>query len=173
MRLFIALDLSEETVSELERLQTELIDENVKCSLTKSFHLTLKFLGEVKENDVSEILNRLDKVNFKEFSLKLDKLGVFEDNGEIKVLWVGIEKNEILNELYNQIKDALPEFRNDKEFSPHLTLARIKSADTKKLMEKINQTKVQSIDSHISYFSIYKSILTQKGPVYEKIEEFI
>jgi RNA 2',3'-cyclic 3'-phosphodiesterase len=172
MRLFIAIDLSKEAVSELQRLQNELIDENVKCSLSKSFHLTLKFLGEVKEKDVSELLNKLDKVNFKEFTLTLDKLGVFSDSGEIKVLWVGIEKNEILTDLYSQIKKILPEFKNDKEFSPHLTLARIKSADNKNFMKKINQAKVNKVEFKVSLFSLYRSTLTKDGAYYEVIEEF-
>lgn len=172
MRLFIAVDLSDEAINELRRLQKEIIDDTVKCSRSKSFHLTLKFLGEVKDKDISQILDRLDKVNFKEFSLTLDKLGVFSDNNEIKVLWVGIEKNEILTDLYRQIKNTLPEFKNDKEFFPHLTLARIKSADTESFMNRINQAKVNKVEFKVILFRLYKSTLTKDGAYYEVIEEF-
>lgn len=173
MRLFIAVDLSKEAINELEKLQDELIDENIKCSLSKSFHLTLKFLGEVKEKDVSDLLNKLDLVNFKEFTLKLDKLDVFSVNGEIKVLWVAIEKNDVLMELHSQIKNVLPEFKNDKEFSPHLTLARIKSVDNKdNFMKKINQANVNPVEFKVTSFQLYKSTLTKDRAYYEVIEEF-
>ncbi len=173
MRLFIAVDLSNETLNELERLQNELIDANLDCSRSKSFHLTLKFLGEVNKKSVATIVKELEKIKFKEFGLTLGNLGVFEHEGMIKVLWAGIEKSDALDDLYNAIKCVLHEFKNDKDFSPHLTLARIKSVDNKQVfMDKLEKTKANKITSQVNSFVLYKSTLTHSGAVYEKIKEF-
>ncbi|MBR9690322.1 RNA 2',3'-cyclic phosphodiesterase [Candidatus Woesearchaeota archaeon] len=170
MRLFIAIDLSKEAKQELKRLQQELFDDNIKVSAAKSFHLTLRFLGDVEKPD--KIIEALKKVEFSPTKLKLSELGVFPNKNYVRVVWVGIEENKKILELHKQIQEALKpfNFKEDFDFKPHLTLGRVKFVrDKSEFIRKLESIKVESAESDVKEFILYKSTLTPDGPFYEKL----
>ena len=65
MRMFIAIDVSEELKGYLAGVQKEIYSEFAKLVFTSDFHITLKFLGDVSEEKFQEIINSLDKINSK------------------------------------------------------------------------------------------------------------
>ena len=103
MRLFIAIDFKEQE-GYLKSLQEQLpSDDIVKIKKVKKFHLTLKFLGEVEEDQVEEIKERLSKIKFKPFTTTLTGLGFFPDKKYVKVIWIGCTPTEPLIALEEQI----------------------------------------------------------------------
>jgi len=180
MRTFIALNLSQEIIKELESLEKELksVDSDIKWSKPHNIHITLKFLGEVSEDQIVAIKQILDDVSkrIKPFDITLSKLGAFPSLDRMKVIWVGIDEGSkdiaATASLIENSCEKLGFLKEDREFSAHLTLGRVKSGRNKiKLKEKILSLEVKSLKHVIDKIVLYKSTLTQEGPIYEAIYE--
>jgi 2'-5' RNA ligase len=172
MRLFVAFEISENVKQVLLGLQKKLAG---RLTLVKDFHLTLKFLGEVEESKVDSIKESLGKIVFENFDCTLSQLGVFPDEKYVKVIWVGLEPHDAICSLQKDVDDATSKFgiKMDKNFIPHLTLARVKSIDNKKeFLDALKQVVVAKDTFNVSSFKLIKSTLTPQGPVYETIGEF-
>jgi RNA 2',3'-cyclic 3'-phosphodiesterase len=177
MRLFIAIGISEGARQEIISLKRELGFIKGSFSRDENLHITMKFLGEVADENVENICSRLSCVAVKPFRLRLDKIGVFPNEHTPSVIWASAEPLEPQAELKKQIDLALPEFRADYPFQSHITIARIKSinADERtKLSASIRAAsqKMNKIEFEVNGFTLFKSVLTKEGPVYEKIKEF-
>jgi len=168
MRLFIALELPEEVVAELKRLQAEL--DLFGLRPVKDFHLTLKFLGDVPEPKIGKIKEILSQTNFKPFEAELSETGVFPNMDFVKVIWAGITGEPILI-LQKDIDLGLEQlgFGRDNRFKPHLTLARVNFIkDKHALAKKLKSLSVNPIRFKVTEFKLIESTLTPKGPVYEE-----
>jgi 2'-5' RNA ligase len=173
MRLFIAFDVSEEVKNYLLGLQKKLPSDS-KFNLVKEFHLTLKFLGDVDTDKVDAIKAFLSNISSNQFTAKTRGLGVFPDEKMIRVVWVGLEPEEKIAALQQEIEKALLDmFPRDTRFHPHLTLARVKSVkDKKDFIEQLNKLTIKEIEFQVNSFKLIKSELTPDGPVYEDLAEF-
>jgi len=172
MRCFLSIELSNETINELVRIQKELGPFlNAKFVEPENLHLALKFFGEVDEKDVKDIVKNLREIKFPKFSVFLGKMGFFPNEALMRVLWVGLESEKV-HELYNQIEDNLVAFK-DSGFESHVTLARIKSIKNKgEFLKKIQEINIKPLPFEIKDFVLKKSTLTEKGPIYEDVERF-
>ena len=172
MRLFIAIGFDElkDYFLELQKL----LPKNAKLSLTKSFHITLKFLGEVQPEKVESIINDLKKVKSEPFSAFLDTVGIFPTENYIRVVWVGLNPEEKILELQKQIDEALSRlFKKEKDFKAHITLARVKYPEDKKaFVQQLKKIKIENKKINIKDFRLIKSTLTSKEPVYEDLAVF-
>ena len=122
MRLFIAIQLSEDMRREVRRIQDVFRRKGVSGNYTKeeNFHLTLAFIGEYP--DPEPILEILDALPLTPFEMKLEGIGAFGD-----LWWVGLEKCEPLHAYVRGLRRALAEGGipfDRKRFSPHITLIR-------------------------------------------------
>lgn len=142
----------------------------------ENLHLTLKFLGEVREErirDISEILKEISK-GFKKFEVTLQGIGAFPNQSSPRVIWTGVEKGrKEMIELQKEIEERLVPLGFKKEergFHPHLTIARVKGrGDFKELFETDYKSRTFLIDKII----LFKSTLTPKGPIYEELEKLL
>ncbi len=166
MRLFIAIDIPEYLTTPLkESIKTK------GLNLTKDSHLTLKFLGDVE--DPNPIIEKLKTISFKPFKISLNKTGVFPNNNYIRVVWVDIQPKEQTITLQKQITEQLSEFKEQYEFSPHITLARVKFLEDKEsFLNKLNLLKLNKETFEVTHFKLIKSTLTSEGPVYEDIATY-
>jgi 2'-5' RNA ligase len=172
MRLFIALDFDD---SEYFRdIQKQIPSDTAKLTITKTFHLTLKFLGGVPDDKVGEIKDRLKQVKFEPISLSTDKIGVFPNESYVKVVWIGLKDGNKVIELQQQVEKALEGmFPKDTRFHPHITLARVKFVkDKEAFSKKLKEINVESKEFSLKSFKLIKSTLTGEGPVYEVLEDF-
>ncbi|VVB81747.1 RNA 2',3'-cyclic phosphodiesterase [uncultured archaeon] len=167
MRLFIAFDVSKEAKEHILEVQKQLTD--AKLTLTKSFHLTLKFLGEVTPAKAEEIKNKLKTVQFKPFKAHLNGTGVFPNENYVRVVWIGIEPADVICELQKKIDDALGS--KEKDFKPHITLARVKFSD-KQFAEKIKKLKVEPVSFEVKEFKLIESKLESEGPEYTDVAKY-
>lgn len=172
MRAFIAIDLPEEAKEELRKVQKFL--KGGKFSLTKDFHITLKFLGELTPDKAEVIKEKLSPIKFASFQMRLSTAGVFPGSSNIRVVWVGAIPEEEIKKLQEQIDESLKEFfPKEKDFKSHITIARVKFVDNKKeLIDSINNIKIEKIKFNVENFKLKKSTLTREGPVYEDIAVF-
>jgi RNA 2',3'-cyclic 3'-phosphodiesterase len=174
MRLFIAIEVPEEISKLLHSLQESIFIPG-KATKTKSFHLTLKFLGDVDKKILSDLVDKLSQIKFDRFTATLSGIGTFPNINNPRVLWIGIEPHDTINALQKQADYATQKlgFEIDKRFHPHLTLARIKFLEDKAEFKNIiSNTKPPEASFPVTDFKLIKSVLTPQGPEYEVLETF-
>ncbi|HBG27100.1 MAG: 2'-5' RNA ligase [Planctomycetes bacterium GWF2_41_51] len=182
MRCFIAADISSELRGRIEKLQSELKRKlknpaGIKWVNPELIHLTLKFLGDVQDDMAEEICQTLEIVcdGIKSFELEFSRVGCF--GRPPKVLWLGVEKpSEELQKLAADLEDAFAELGFEKEqrdFSPHLTLARVKEGFKDRTLPQTiaDFGKVDAPKIKIDGVCFYKSQLTSDGPVYTLLKK--
>lgn len=180
-RLFVAIDIDNDGISKIIPLQNALKKDLKEVRWTKenTWHITLKFLGEVEKSKLGEICKVLNDLNYKgsPFNIEFEKLDYFPDYKYPRVLILEIKNNPHLSSLVNLIEDKfffMGFKKEDREFRGHLTLGRIK--DTRKFLQ-INKDYKKVIDmkfDHSFYmdrFYLYRSELRKEGPQYTKLLE--
>ena len=179
MRLFIAIDLPNnvmESLSELQEKLKENMGEEDRISFVKTdnIHLTLKFLGEVKEDKIESIKERLRSVKYNKFKLSISEIGVFPDNKPIRVIWVGVKEEEQLFELHKLIDFSMSKyFALERDFKGHMTLGRVKMLkEWKGFSKQIKTMKIEEHSFDVDRFQLVQSKLMPKGPEYTVIEEY-
>jgi len=154
MRILYALEFEANTKDSFVLLQQDLIPYCPKATFTRSInlHLTLCFLGEVKGHSLSTLKEILFALEFKPLHVKFDHLEISRKRKE-KILWLGIEKNQQLEEMQSHLSKNLQEnnlLLNEDGFHPHITLA--SGAKGRHLPEiepfEVTSTKVSLMHSH-------------------------
>lgn len=169
MRLFIAVNLPKEVKDYLWQLKEEYHGlGKIKFTPKKDYHITLKFLGEVKEDRLEEIKQRLSNVHLNSFTASLYELGHFNYG----VLWVSSDPKEKIIELARKVDEQLLEYPNDYPPNPHITLARIKSLKNKKEFEKKLGIEVKKMEFRVASFELMKSELSKDGSKYSIMETY-
>lgn len=169
MRLFIAIELPKELNEKMSEIKEKLKTEDAKTTLTKENHLTLKFLGDVEDSKIDDVKEALKKVEFKSYKSKLNNIGVFPNENYIKVIWVGVKPEEETKELKKKVDSVLEgfNFKDDFDFHPHITLARVKFVkDKPKFKELIHSLKIEDSEFEVKEFKLIKSELKPEGPEY-------
>jgi 2'-5' RNA ligase len=182
MRLFVAIELPEEIrefLSELTSFKSPV--EGVNFVQKENFHITLKFLGEVKESLIPEITNKLNKIasEFSDFTLNITHPGVFPDKSKPRVIWIGTENTDIMKTMAKKIDEELSQFgfqREERDFKSHITLARVKNPKNgkyvfEKVLKKFSEKSLE-FSFQIKEFVLMKSTLTPKGSVYDVLQRF-
>jgi 2'-5' RNA ligase len=181
MRAFISAELPNDLKKMITAATAGLreIESGIKWVEEQNLHLTLKFLGWVEEKDIDKML-RLAEESAKgtgSFKLKLAGMGTFPEGKSPRVIWVGItEGGERLKEIAEKLENQLSQagFRSEeREFSTHLTLGRVKDKKGVDLVkEKMKESKDQVFgELVVDHINIMKSTLTPKGPIYEIVKE--
>ncbi len=133
MRLFIAITLSENSKNLLARKRNIIkndIKQNLKWVKVENWHLTLKFLGETREDKIPEIkeILRETSLNYYKFPIKFDGLNAFPGFKHPKVIFFDIKKGKNnLIKIHREIDASLAQIgfeQENKKYTPHLTLAR-------------------------------------------------
>jgi RNA 2',3'-cyclic 3'-phosphodiesterase len=133
MRLFVALDLTPAIREEISQFCANMraAMPDARWVRVESIHVTLKFIGEVKEDIVPKIREALAKVHSSAgVDLNVHGVGFFPNARRPRVFWAGMEASSNLANIAAQVETALEPIgipRESREFRPHLTLARIES----------------------------------------------
>ena len=178
LRSFIAIELSETLKNELTGLQLKLkkCGADVRWIKPENIHLTLKFLGDIEEQIVENIVKTIKGTckEFKPFSIDIKGTGLFPNPRSPRVLWVGVNGSEDVIRFQGEIKDrmsALGFKREKRRFIPHLTLGRFKSPQGKgPLLEKIELLKSSSFGIiNVLTISLMQSELSPAGAQYRRL----
>lgn len=170
MRCFIGIDLSLEATKEIKRLQRIIKPHFVgKTTSSENLHLTLKFLGEIKDANLNEIKKRLSSIKYRRFELTLEDIGVFSQE-IIKIVWVKVSTVPLQQLIDNCLNDI---FKPEHRFMGHVTIARVKKLkDKDKFLKLINSTNINMIAFIVREFYLKESILTKEGPIYKIINKY-
>jgi 2'-5' RNA ligase len=129
MRIFIGIDLDPQVRAWISRFLegVESFAPEARWVRPESLHITLKFIGEQKPERVEAITERLWRVEGSAFEIRSAGYGFFPTAKAPRVFWIGIQAGPQLAELAESIDVAVAEVgipREDRPYSPHLTLAR-------------------------------------------------
>lgn len=174
MRCFVGVDLpdsiKEEIYNKLRELQKKYTD--FKWVPRENLHITLKFLGEIEEKLGAELRKNLQLISkeIKPFKLKIHGFGGFPSLRSPRVLWIGVEdKEDQLKKIHLRIEEISRKFGikgENRDFSPHLTVARIKTFID---LRGENFPKIEK-EFWVSSFTFFESILKPEGAMYKVIE---
>ena len=129
IRAFISLDIPHNVTHHIVQIMKEIKETgmNLKFVEPENLHFTLKFLGNIPEEEAAKLATKLESFKFNAFTVVLTKIGVFPDIAYPKVIWLGMEDEQKLKKLHKDLLEHL-ELKEDKqEFIPHLTIARVRS----------------------------------------------
>ncbi|SDA46888.1 RNA 2',3'-cyclic phosphodiesterase [Methanobrevibacter millerae] len=180
IRAFLAIDLDDDLKPKINKVMREFkkIDAHIKYVDLQNLHFTLKFFGDIDTEGIDLIASKVEKVinDFDSFNIKIKGCGAFPNKNRIKVIWVGLDEDEILKDLHDKLDNEFNEigFDLDRKFSSHLTIGRMKSAKGK---DKVKKTIEEYADVDIgtmkvNAITLKKSTLTPSGPIYEDLIEF-
>lgn len=142
-------------------------------------HLTLKFLGDVSSSNLDLIKQMLTReaAQYPAFDLEVDGIGSYPTSRRPRVLWVGLNAPAALVSLQRAIETAASRLGYESEergFSPHLTIGRVRqtasAAELQKIRAALEATKIGRIGStHVDAVHLFKSDLQPSGSVYTKL----
>ena len=160
MRLFIAIQLSDEMKKSVISTMHELKKAGVKGSYVpaQNLHVTLAFIGETK--DSGAVKDAMKTVFCKPFRMAFTDMGTFDN-----LLWVGIKGNQGLNKLARHVGEALDAAEipyDHKKFVPHVTIIRKMGGPWKKVPAPKGEMMVKKV-------SLMKSDLKDGKRVYSEI----
>lgn len=180
IRSFIALPSSSDLKNALRELQASLIQEkaDVKWDTLDKFHITLKFLGNVDLEKITELSESLTAVTSGSaaFQLVYNAVGAFPDLVHPRIIWAGAQTNEALTSLQHEIELACARlgFPTDpRAFHPHITLGRVKgTTNVGRLTAKVKSITFEPRETACSEVLLIKSELRPTGSVYTTLNSF-
>lgn len=174
-RLFTAIDIPDEIRDEICGLHRNI--SGLKWIPSGQIHMTLRFIGETDDEQFNLIKKALDNIRHKQFSLTISDIGFFPDIKHPNIFWMGTGQSQELDELKNDIDKILFETiglpPEERAFTPHITLARIKGVDEKFLhifSSEFNMFKNHKIQ--INEFILYSSKLIPEGAIHQKEKNY-
>lgn len=182
MRTFIAVEIPAEIKEKIGRYIDSLRGsfKNVKWVSPENLHLTIKFLGEVKEKDLGALIKCMEPIlsDFSAFDLALEHTGFFPSFKNPKVIWIGSDGGaDNLLDIFQELEHCLENIgfdRDSRMFSPHLTIGRVKRYNSKNSTGSNFDGDIPEFDPvkfNVNGIVLIKSTLTPQGPIYEKLYE--
>ena len=179
MRLFTGIDLPPEVIFKLEDLLQRLKPTaQINWSPPRNLHVTTKFIGEWPEERLAELKSVLGALPERvPIAITIEKLGFFPNPHSPRVFWAGVHAGDDLTSLARDTEEALAPLGIAKEqraYSPHLTLARIKTPGKQpELLQAVAKLPSLEFGSFVAdRFYLYQSRLAPSGSVYTKLSEF-
>ena len=174
-RIFLAINLPEETKKELASLKEQLSGLPLRWTALHNLHLTLVFLGNTSENELQKVqkIAKEVAVQHKPFSFTLSSLAYGPNEKKPRMIWAKGEIPKELSILQKNLQKAL-EQTNEHSFSLHITLARLREWEFKK-MEPEERPEIQkeiSLRVLVSSFEIMESKLKRAGTEYKILETY-
>jgi RNA 2',3'-cyclic 3'-phosphodiesterase len=192
LRLFIALDIDDEIRQRIGRFLEGVsgFAPDAHWVRLESVHITLKFIGEQPPEIVPALVEKLSDIRLPPFPLAFSGFGFFPSPKSPRVFWIGIQAGPELQKLASTIDDATAQLgipKEERAFSPHLTLARKSGGsgaprrqkdDGPNLVFQRLQAKLATMPAPefgtmtAREFFLYQSQLSRTGARYTKLHGF-
>jgi 2'-5' RNA ligase len=192
VRIFIGIDLDDAIRTGIARFLDGVrgFAPDVRWVTVDSLHITLKFIGEQKTEQVETIRERLRRIESPPIEIRLASSGFFPTARSPRVFWIGIESGPQLAQLARDIDTAAAELgipREERAFSPHLTLARGSGGSGSPKWRKSDRpnSDFSVLDKRLAAmpaldfgtmtareFILYQSQLSPKGSKYTKLQRY-
>ena len=181
VRCFIAIEIPKPVQTLLKSVQTRLQPEIRKVSWTRSvnFHLTLKFLGDVRSEAIDAVREVVENVatTHPPFVIEFGGIGAFPTLARPRVIWVGIKNGAAtVSHLAKAVNQGLKHlgFPMDNRFHPHLTLGRLRSPVNLQPLKNVLR-KYETIDDatvYVNEVTVMQSQLHSNGAIYTPLNCF-
>src|SRR5262249_42153712 len=136
----------------------------------ENLHLTLRFIGEVDGGHAEDIFHALSSVRPKRFDLTLSGVGHFESKGEVRQLWVRVERNADLVALRDRIDSTMVRMGLEPEgrrFTPHAPRAKLKDTPVHRVSTFLaHHALFRAGPIPVDHFTLFSSYLQGTGPIY-------
>ncbi|HTD23330.1 MAG TPA: RNA 2',3'-cyclic phosphodiesterase [Terriglobales bacterium] len=188
MRLFVAIDLDDAIQQRIERFMESVRESapEVRWVSPASLHITLKFIGESAQHDT--IKEKLSTIQARKTQISFRGIGFFPTPRSPRVFWIGVEADDHLVQAARSVDEALLPLGIEKEeraFTPHLTLARSGSGNPQRERTDGPNKKFQHLQERLARmtppdfgtmtaheFFLYQSKTAPSGAVYTKLARF-
>ncbi len=175
-RLFVAIDLPAETKRSLCKYKGLFPEIPAKWVPQSNIHITLLFLGLVDRQKKNLVIESMKKVSLEEssFDLKIDRVAYDTLNKESpRMIWAFLNESENLLRLKKSLDMAIKN-QKIKDFIPHITLARIKEWQFKRvdLFERPEIDQEEDLSFNVSSIDLMQSKIKKEGPQYCLLEKF-
>ena len=180
VRSFISIDLEDQQIlsriaSILSSLQS--LGGDLKPVERENIHLTLKFLGNVSAPRLCEVKSSLQQVIFSAFTAEIKGAGAFPNLNHMNVIWVGVNEGwSQVEQIYEQVEKLLSGLgfrREHRPFSPHITIARVRSGrkrdEVASFLQRLTEESFGTIT--VDKIRLKQSILSSSGPKYSTLLE--
>lgn len=168
-RLFVAIDLPQTVKHELTTLGCDL--PGARRVRDEQLHLTLRFIGEVNDEIFQKIREKLAEIKSTAFTVRLVGLGVFPPRRQPHVLWVGIDPSDPITTLRDRVESTIVQLGlppEERKFSPHITLARLKNTPINEVNRYLaGHDLFASSPFAVNTFALYSSVLSNKGATHQ------
>ncbi|MGB0920227.1 MAG: RNA 2',3'-cyclic phosphodiesterase [Alphaproteobacteria bacterium] len=173
-RLFVALDLPPSLSSRLSLLGGGV--PGARWVEAPAMHITLAFLGEVGPHQEADVIAALAPIRFEPFDVGLAGFGAFGAGHRRRTIHMEVERSKPLLTLQHRIAHALERLGFHPEHSrymPHITLARLKRADTERVARFLSEGLPMGLPRlGINGFTLFESHLAHTGAQYEERQVF-
>ena len=143
----------------------------------ENFHITLRFIGEVPGDMAEEVGYALAHVRPKRFDIELSGVGHFSSGNEVRVLWAGVRRCAELMALHERVdytlrRLGLPD--EQRRFTPHVTLAKLRDANLPKIQEWLAVNSLfRAGPMTVDQFVLYSSYRQSSGSIYTPEAEYM
>lgn len=171
IRSFIAIPLDDGIKEKI--LKNLDINNDYKITKKENLHITMLFLGDIEEKDISLIEKELEAITnkTKKFNLEISRFGQFPPTGIPRIIYVtGENGKEKLYKMGEEIKVSMQKigFKDNKGFKYHVTVARAKKWANMKIELPEIKDKLEAL---VDKIELYRSDLTANGPIYTNLWE--
>ncbi len=181
LRTFLAVPVPGEVKSKKNMLYSTLekVDGDINWVKNAQLHLTLKFLGHTPESSISDVIDRIEQITkeIQPFDLTIEDTGCFPVPTRPRTLWLGVKGTlDLLLNMVERIEsrlDALGFPKSKRDFSPHITMARIKYPQKHTPnVEPFLKSSYDPIDFPVDRVQFFSSELLPSGAVYTILKTF-
>ena len=179
-RIFVAVDISDEArgkaAAYIENLRTDFRAVRVGWEKPEKLHLTLKFLGDADERQLSELKKIVAEISgeIKNFKLQILNTGVFPNARNPRVLWIDVrDESKSLAKINTRLEAECEKIgfaRERRNYVPHLTIGRVREPQrAKELAGKHLNNGFEPVGFEVSEIVVYESKLLPAGSVYSVV----
>ncbi len=183
LRAFLAAELPSQLQEAIQTatasLRRILGQDLIRWVPSNNVHLTLKFLGDVAPSslDLIEHMLRTETAKYQPFEAEVEGFGCYPNARRPRILWVGLQAPASLASLHRDLDAASARLgypSEDREFSPHLTIGRVRqnasATDLQKIRSEVEHTQIGRLGAtRVEAVHLFKSDLLPTGSVYTKL----
>jgi 2'-5' RNA ligase len=181
MRIFVAIVIPQSVRRALLRIVEPKMKEFpfLKWVEPENWHITLRFLGETDEPMVEKVKRSLKNgvSSYRPFEVEFGEFGTFPPRGKLRVFWLGLRRGgEEMIKLAGIIEEKMVSLgfpREERGFTPHMTLARARRGERRQVsLEDIGLKETKLPPFWVREVVLMESKLRPEGPIYREVESF-
>jgi len=177
-RVFIAINFNQQIRQKISKYHLDIPQLPIHWTKKENLHVTLFFVGHVKDEIISEIIDIAEEVAEKHspFFLELNKIGYGPNDKKPRMVWLTGKKSKEMGELKNDLEKRISNIPEQKistfkeGLTPHVTLGRLIKTDFREMKEKPIIDKNVSIKFEVFSIDVIESELNSNGAQYTVLQ---